>query len=118
MKTRGQGRSEIRAVSWRIGVVVSLVLAFAALVPAAPASASSVASASLTGGAGTVTVAGTLYAKNGGALTLSVTTSNDTKCVTVTGGLSAQQTSNTAKTNWTFGFTAGAGDGLQNVSVT
>src|SRR6188472_3246715 len=49
------------------------------------ASASSVSSAVFTGGAGTVSVGGTLYAKQGAALTLTVVTSSDTKCVEVTG---------------------------------
>jgi len=78
---------------------------------------SSVNSAAFTGGAGTATVGGTLYAKNGGALTLTVSTSNDTKCVDVTGSLTGHQTSSTAKSSWTFSFTAGAGDGTQTVTA-
>ncbi len=78
---------------------------------------STVSSASFSGGSGTVSVGGTLYAKNGGALTLAVTTSSDTKCVEVTGAHSARQTSSTAKSSWTFSFTAGAGDGVQNVTA-
>jgi hypothetical protein len=49
----------------------------------APALASTVTSASFTGGAGTVAVGGTLYARNGGALTLTVSTSADAQCVDV-----------------------------------
>src|SRR5438067_12789403 len=75
--------------------------------------ASTVSSAVFTGGAGTASVGGTLYAKNGGALTLTVNTSSDTKCVEVTGAFTARQTSSTAKSTWTFSFTAGAGDGAQ-----
>ncbi len=53
---------------------------------------SSVGSAAFSGGAGTVNVAGTLYAKSGGALTLTVSTSSDTKCVEITGAFAARQT--------------------------
>src|SRR5205085_9516189 len=58
-----------------------------------------------------------LYAKNGAALTLTVTTSTDTKCVDVSGIFTAHQQSNTAKQTWTFTSTAGAGDGIQTANV-
>ena len=59
---------------------------------------STVTSASFSGGAGTVTTGSppVVYAKQGGALTLNVTTSSDTKCVDVTGGFTAHRTSSTA----------------------
>jgi hypothetical protein len=83
-----------------------------------PAYASSVSSAVFSGGAGTVSVGGTLYAKQGAALTLTVVTSNDTQCVTVTGAATfPRQTSSTAKSNWTFTTTAPAGDGAQAFTV-
>ncbi len=82
------------------------------------AEASTVTSASFNGGAGTVSVGGTLYAKQGASLTLTVNTSNDTKCVEVSGAFTATQTSATAKSTWTFSFTAGAGDGVQTVTAT
>jgi hypothetical protein len=82
------------------------------------ASGSSVTSAAFTGGSGTVSAGGTLYAKSGGALTLTViTSSNDTKCVEVTGAHTARQTSSTAKSTWTFSFAAGTGDGVQTVTA-
>ena len=85
---------------------------------AAPASASSVSSAVFTGGAGTVSVGGTLYAKQGAGVTLTVVTSSDTKCVDVTGAATLpRQTSSTAKSSWTFTTTAPAGDGAQAFSV-
>ena len=68
----------------KVAAVAALATAFGAL-QAPVASAATVTSAVFSGGAGTVTSAGTLYAKQGGALTLTVTTSNDTKCVDVTG---------------------------------
>src|SRR4051794_5088763 len=71
--------------------------------------ASTVTSAALSGGAGTATVAGTLYAKSGAALTLTVVTSSDTVCVDVTGALTGHQTSPTGKSSWSFGLAAPAG---------
>ena len=78
---------------------------------------STVSSASFTGAAGTASVGGTLYAKQGGALTLTVNTSSDTKCVEISGAHTAKQTSSTAKSSWTFTFTAGPGDGVQSVTA-
>ena len=84
----------------------------------APATASSVSSAVFTGGAGTVSVGGTLYAKQGAALTLTVVTSPDTKCVDVTGAATLpRQTTSTAKSSWTFNTTAPAGNGVQAFTV-
>src|SRR4051812_47534115 len=83
----------------------------------APASASTVTSAVFSG-AGTVFVGAKLYAKQGAALTLTVVTSSDTKCVDVTGAATLpRQTSSTAKSNWTFSTTAPAGDGAQAFTV-
>jgi hypothetical protein len=103
-----------------LAVSQSAVILSSLFVPlAAPAvvSASTVSSAAFTGGSGTVSVSGTLYAKNGGALTLTVNTSSDTKCVAVTGAHTDRATSSTAKSSWTFSFTAGLGDGLQTVTA-
>jgi hypothetical protein len=96
-------------------MMVTVVLA---AIVATSAYGSTVSSASLTGGTGTVTVGGIVYAKQGGALSLTVTTSSDTKCVDVTGAFTAHQQSSTAKSSWTFsGFTAPAGDGAQSVNI-
>jgi hypothetical protein len=95
--------------------VAATVVSFFVIVPGA--SASTVSSATFTGGSGTVTWGGVLYAKSGGALTLTVNTSADTKCVDVTGAFTGHQTSASAKSTWTFTpLTAGAGDGLQTVT--
>jgi hypothetical protein len=96
-----------------LAVVASSLVGAASL-----ASASSVTSATFTGGTGTVSVGGTLYAKNGGALTLTVVTSNDTMCVDVTGAFAGHQSSATAKSSWTFTFAAGSGDGAQTATAT
>jgi hypothetical protein len=89
-----------------------------ATVAAPAASASSVASAVFTGAAGTVSVGGTLYAKSGGALTLTLTTSSDTECVDVAGAFTGHLTSATAKSSWSFTTTAGLGDGARVVTAT
>src|SRR3954451_13897059 len=71
--------------------------------------ASTVTSAALSGGTGTATVADTLYARSGAALTLTVVTASNTVCVDVTGALTGHQTSPTGKSSWSFGLTAPAG---------
>ena len=75
-------------------------------------------SAVFTGGNGTVVSGGTLYAKSGGAVTLTVNTSSNTECVEVTGALAGHQQNAAGQTSWVFGYTAGAGDGAQTVTVT
>ena len=97
--------------------VVLLLQALLPLTQVQTAQASTVSSAAFTGGTGTVSVGDTLYAKNGGALTLTVNTSSDTKCVEVTGPFTGRQTSSTAKSSWTFSFTAGTGDGVQTATA-
>lgn len=89
----------------------------AAGLTAAPAEAAGTTTAAFTGGAGTVSVAGTLYAKNGGALTLTVTAPSDTKCVDVSGAFTAHAESGTPKTSWSFTTTGGTGDGVKSVTV-
>jgi large repetitive protein len=99
------------------GVVAAAVIGFSASVPAAHASSVTGATFS-SGGAGAVSSGGVLYARNGGALILTLITSSDTKCVDVTGALLGHNSSATAKSTWTFSFTAGAGNGLQTVTAT
>ncbi len=114
----------LRAASMRRGghrwtAAAAALASLAGFVAVAPgASASSVTSAVFSGTTGTVSVGGTLYAKQGAALTLAVVTSTDTKCVAVTGAATlTPQTSSTAKANWTFTTTAPAGDGAQAFTV-
>jgi hypothetical protein len=97
--------------------LATLVALVVTLFQPSPASASSVTSASLNGGAGTVRVAGTLYAKDGGALTLTVTTSSDTRCVELSGAFTTRQTSSVAKSSRTFSLVAGAGEGVKTVTA-
>ena len=72
--------------------------------------------ASFSGGANTVVVGRHDLREAGWALTLTVTTSDDTKCVELTGAHTAPGCVG-AKTNWTFNLTAGAGNGLQTVTA-
>lgn len=110
-------QADLRRRSVWIALATSLMVVLGLLV-APPAFAASVTTAAFTGGAGTVTAGGTLYAKTGAALTLTVTTSGDTQCVDVTGALTRHAESSTAKSSWTFTTTAGSGDGAQAVNVT
>ena len=97
-----------------LGTIFALVIAG---LSAPAAYASTVSAATFSGGSGTVLVGTTLYAKNGAVVTLTVTASNDTKCVEVDGSFSAIQTSAAAKTSWTFTTTAGAVDGARAVTA-
>jgi hypothetical protein len=103
----------------RLSVLALASISAAALfaIVGSGAFASTVSSAAFSGGSGTVSAGGILYAKSGGALTLTVNTSNDTKCVEVTGAHTARLTSSTAKSSWTFTFTAGSGEGVQTVTA-
>jgi hypothetical protein len=108
-------------------VAASLVaVALAAIAATTTAYAASVIGASFSGGAGTVSVGGTLYAKQGAALTLSVTTDANTKCVRVTDGTtSVDKDAASPQTSWTFTsadsaalFVAGSGNGVKTVTAT
>jgi hypothetical protein len=89
----------------------------ASLAAPAIAMASSVSAASFSGGTGTAVVSGTLYARSGGALQLSVTT-DAARCVDVSGAFTATRTAVADTTTWAFDFTAGTGDGPRQVTVT
>jgi hypothetical protein len=97
---------------------------FAPLGQAPAAYAASIASASFSSTApGTIVVGGTLFARSGRPLTLTVLTSSDTRCVSLGGTLAGLggppiQTSSAPKTNWTFPFFAPGGDSAQSVSIT
>jgi hypothetical protein len=107
----------LRAGRTLLALLAGSLLVLAGL-QALPAYASSVTSAVFSGGAGTVSVGGALYAKQGAAVTLTLVTSSDTKCVDVTGAASLpRQTSSAAKSNWIFTTTAPAGDGAQAFTV-
>src|SRR5919109_155191 len=83
------------------------------------ASGASVSAASFTGGAGTYSSGGTLYAKSGQSVTLNATTSNAT-CVAVTGAIADRKTAGAVQNSWTFGpVGVGSGaDGVQTANIT
>jgi hypothetical protein len=92
------------------------VLGGAAVVPAAAAGGT--ITAAFSGNSGTATTAGTLYAKSGAALTLTVTAPSDTKCISgVPAGFSGSPTSSTAKSSWTFTGTGATGDSAHTYTV-
>jgi hypothetical protein len=105
---RRRGRWSFLAGTMMTSALLIAIIASSAL-------GSSVSSASFTNGG--VLVGSTRYAKQGQMLTLSVSTSSDTKCVEITGAHTARQTSSTAQSSWTFNLTAGAGNGLQTVTA-
>jgi hypothetical protein len=65
-------------------------------------------------------VAGTVYARQGGTMTLNILTTSDTKCVEVNAGPGPlQRLSNpVGQNNWSFPITGRSGDGPQPVAVT
>lgn len=102
----------------RLWMSVSTIIAVLAATLAGPAAFASSVSSAVFSGTGTVAVAGTVYARAGTALTLTVTTSSDTKCVDVAGAAPlGRQTATTAKTGWVFTTTAPAGNGAQAFTV-
>jgi hypothetical protein len=73
--------------------------------------------AAFSGSAGTASVGGTLFARQGAALTLTVTTDADTRCVEVSGAFADRQNGPAGKTTWSFTTTAVGGDGSSTVTV-
>ena len=72
--------------------IVSSAMGIAGLGAVVPAAhAASVTSAAFSGGAGTFTAAsGTVYAREGAAVTLTVNTDDKTKCLDLTGAVTAR----------------------------
>jgi len=107
--------SRMRGRTWlSVGTVLALLVA-GVTAPAAYA-ATATATAAFTGGTGTVSVNGALYAKSGAVLTLTVTAPTDTTCLDVSGAFTAHQTG-TAKASWTFTTVAGTGDGIRTITA-
>jgi hypothetical protein len=97
--------------------LTALALVVPGLAVLAPlAAAATVSNLSLSGDAGTVLVGTALYAKQGGALTLSAITTSDTQCVQLTGAFTSRQTNSAGHATWTFALTAGFGDGVRTVT--
>lgn len=104
--------------AFRKVALLAAVVTVIGLVNAPAAFASSVSSATFSGGAGTVSVGNTLYAKQGAALTLNLVTSSDTQCISgLPATFAGARTSGIAKTAWTFTTTAPGGNGAQDFTV-
>ncbi len=107
----------------RMLVILSMLLGMLGVfAPAQSALAAAVSEAVFSGRAGTYkNPAGTLYAKEGGELTLTVTTDSNVKCVVVSGAHSEKQGNHGASTSWSFSFTAPGTtvpDGVRTVQAT
>src|SRR5919206_4768908 len=111
--------ASFRRPAWVALVALTTTVISGVSVPAADAA--SVTSAAFSGAAGTFTAAnGTVYAKSGAALTLTVNTDGNTRCVDVIDGngntIATKSGSNSS--TWTFSgsaypwLTAGAGSGV------
>src|SRR5919202_74622 len=114
-------RGWLKPPRWIQLLALGALLAPSLLIVAPSAEAASVTSAAFSGDAGTFTAAnGTVYAKSGAALTLTVNTDGNTRCVDVIDGngntIATKSGSNSA--TWTFSgsaypwLTAGAGSGV------
>lgn len=103
----------------RWGRTLAATVAAGAVLTAAPptAQAAEVLSATFSGGEKTYTAAdGTVYAKAGARLTLTVVTDDKTKCVRVAApGYSEVRT--TGQSPWTFPVTAGVGEGSETFTI-
>lgn len=120
-RLRNAKTSGVRRAGW-LALAVTAITGAVLAVGGGGAFGASVTGASFAGGSGTVAVGTTLYAKQGGALTLTVTTDNPpnrpTRCVVISGAHASKQTSQNGKTSWTFTFTAGSGTGIQQITAT
>ncbi|WP_156028148.1 OmpL47-type beta-barrel domain-containing protein [Candidatus Solirubrobacter pratensis] len=113
MSAKGNSR-RLRRLSLLAAVGASAALA----IVGSSALGASVTGAAFSGGPGTAIVGGKLYARQGQRVTLTVTTSPDTKCVSISGVQTDVQTSASPKSTWTFpALTAPAGNGLQTVNI-
>ena len=111
--------ASFRRPAWLSLVAVAVTVLSGVSVPAADAA--SVTDAEFSGGAGTFTAAnGTVYAKQGATLTLTVATDSNTRCVDVIdgNGNTIATKSGSSSASWTFSgsaypwLTAGAGSGV------
>lgn len=119
----GQFSVRFRATGRRGRVVAVAGVTALVLAGVSPVAwAASVTTAVFTGGAGTYTSGGTVYAKQGAALTLTVNTDANTECVDVINAAGAtiatQSSDKNPKTLWVFNgptytwLTAGSGSGV------
>ncbi|HEX2175162.1 MAG TPA: hypothetical protein VHG70_04570, partial [Nocardioidaceae bacterium] len=103
-----------------IRAVVAMAMALLLLLPGGAALAQTPPTANFSGGAGTVTAAGKLYAKGGQSVTLHVDTTSATNCVSVNGAHEGQMSTSSAISGgkrFSLTWTAGTGDGQQSVTA-
>ena len=108
----------MRRVLAMAGIATLLPWSAGIALTASVAQAASATGASFTGGAGTRVVNGTLFADPGAALTLNVTTDNETKCVEITGAHTATKKADNGTTQWSFPLTANATNGVHTITAT
>src|SRR5919197_519973 len=107
-----------RALAAKFGVLTLVALVLLAVIGVA--AAASAGALSLSGGEGTTVFDDQLYAKEGGVVTATVTTTPDTECVVifVNGEPVTSDASADGATSWTLSFSAGAGDGVRQIRAT
>ena len=100
------------------GLALLLQAAGAAL-PAEAQTAHVAVTATLTGGAGALTIGSNVFAQSGASLSLTVTTNPATACVVVSiGDQQIKQTASQARSSWTIPFKAPTGDAVQDIVAT
>src|ERR671931_441164 len=107
-----------RALASKFGLLTLVALVLLAVIGVA--AAASAGALSLSGGEGTTVFDDQLYAKEGGVVTATVTTTPDTECVVifVNGEPVTSDASADGATSWTLSFSAGAGDGVRQIRAT
>ncbi|RYU09636.1 OmpL47-type beta-barrel domain-containing protein [Nocardioides iriomotensis] len=99
-----------------LAAAASALLALGAL-PSGSAFGLAITNAVFSGGTGTASFAGTLYATPGASVTLTVQTDSDARCVKLGGAFDAVQVSDVAKTTWSFPLTAQSTNGVATTTV-
>ena len=111
------GRRTVRRALALTGIAALLPWPTGVLLGATIAQAAKVNGVSLTGGAGTRVVNGSIFADPGASLTLSVATDSDTQCVQLAGAHTGKQTAAAGRTQWSFPLTAGSTGGVKSVTA-
>src|SRR4051794_2148258 len=103
----------------QLAVLLGVFAVPVALLPSF-ASSASVASLALSGGAGTIDVGGTLYAKSGGAIGVDIGASADSRCVRVfeNGAPVGTQSNPSGSDSWHFDLLAPNATGVQQMRAT
>ena len=102
------------------GLTATALATVAVVGVAAPsASAANATGASFTGEPGAFAVSGGLvHVRSGAKVTLTVSTTSDTRCLQVTGSHVGRQTASGPTASWKLSWTASAGEGARTVTAT